>query len=217
MKHEVVVAALIFFSFSVSSTVATFHGQLEKQGPQTSFKVGYASDQPSELDIMVDEKEGLNITYKESFSFQPSQISRSIVREGENIPVKEFSVNVESIEPVREEYEIPVTLTAYSDAADSGATSPRVVQQREYVFNYLTKSSEDYSFEGGLIDSGSSSEAEEPDNTNSTEEENSLTQQNQTVQESQKEEQKNSDNGTTTLLILAVVMVFTYTIYEAVT
>jgi hypothetical protein len=215
MKPEVLLTAVVFLSISASATVATFHGELENQGPQTELIVGYASDQEANITLNVEEKPGLNISYTENYLFNLGQESRSVLRQGENIPLKQFRIQVESEEPVREEYSIPVSLTAYTQG-EGGSTAPRVVQEREYVFNYLTQSSNDYSFDGDLIGSNSSETGEQEV---SESEENGLTGENQTVQEEQQEEaeQENPGDGTNPILVIGVVAVFTYTIYEAIT
>lgn len=215
MKPEILLTAAVFLSISTSATVATFHGELENQGPETELTVGYASDQEANITLNVEEKSGLNISYTENYLFNPGQESRSVLRQGENIPLKKFQVQVKSEEPAREEYSIPVSLTAYTQG-EGGSTAPRVVQEREYIFSYQTQSSNDYSFEGDLIGSNSSETGEENVSEN---EENGLTGENQTVQEEQQEEaeEENPGDGTNPVLVLGVIAVFTYTIYEAIT
>jgi hypothetical protein len=215
MKPEILLTAAVFLSISASATVATFHGELKNQGPETQLTVGYASDQEANITLNVEEKPGLNLSYTENYLFNPDQESSSVLRQGENIPLKQFQVQVESEEPVREEYSIPVSLTAYTQG-EGGSTAPRVVQEREYVFTYLAQGPIDYSFDGELIGSNSS----EPEGEEVSEsEENGLTGENQTVQEEQQEEaeEENPGDGTNPVLVLGVVAVFTYTIYEAIT
>ncbi|QGA80118.1 hypothetical protein LC1Nh_0214 [Candidatus Nanohalobium constans] len=210
----------MLFSFSAASTVATFHGQMEKQGPETSYTVGFASDEYSKIELDAPEKEGLNISYIEEFEFEPENISRSINREGQNIPVKEFSIRVSSVDPVRQSYEVPVTLRAYGSGSAEGRATPRVVHERKYTFSYLTENSPDYNFEGSLI--GGETEDRDIAERNVSEEndvdseENSLTEENQTS-EQEELDKKESGEGVNPALLLGVLLVFSYVFYEAVT
>lgn len=213
-KQSALIAFLILLSFSAASLIATYPGRMEKQGPEAEFVVGYASDNEARLELEANRPEGINITLQRNYSFNPDEEERSIQRGSQNIPLKQFQIQVESVNPVREVYEIPVTLTAYSGSNQEGSTTPRVVQEREYEFTYYTESSE--GFEGDLINSNppQNNQSEEIPDQSPAEGENTSTNQKQNKLRNQNE---NDDEGATTLILaVLVLMVFSYTIYEAV-
>lgn len=218
MKKTILLAAIIAgLTASSTAITATYAGTVEKEGPQTEFVIGYASDQASTVELQAPEREGLNITYPESTNFDPENTSKSVLRDGQNIPLIELKIRVESGEIVQREYEIPVTLQAYrKNIAEESSTRPRIVQERQFSFTYLTAESPDFGFEGDLIDSNETvEEKDEPDEVLNLSEENTITEEKENI--TQEGGEKESGSRTTLLLTIAVVLVFGYTIYEAFT
>ena len=218
MKKTILLAAIIAgLTASSTAITATYAGTVEKEGPQTEFVIGYASDQASTVELQVPEREGLNITYPEVKEFDPENTSKSVLRDGQNIPLIELKIRVESGEIVQREYEIPVTLQAYrKNISEESSTRPRIVQERQFSFTYLTAESPDFGFEGDLIDSNETvEEKDEPDEVLNLSEENTITEEKENI--TQEGGEKESGSRTTLLLTVAVVLVFGYTIYEAFT
>lgn len=217
MKKALLFTAFIFFLAQSTAITATYAGTGEKEGPETEFTVGYASDKASKVELEVSDREGLNITYPEVTEFDPENTSKSVLRDGKNIPLIELKIGVESQKIVQREYNIPVTLQAYrKNISEESSTRPRIVQERQFSFTYLTAESPDYGFEGDLIDSNETVEEEdEPDEVLNLSEENTITEEKEN--NTQEGGEKESESKTTFLLAFAVVLVFGYTIYEAFT
>jgi len=220
MKKIIFISGLLLFVSTASASIGTFTGELEKQGPEAEFTVGLASDQPLQVEIDVQQVEGLNISYNQSFSFNPEEVERSYQRGDEILPVREYPVRVESLDVEKEAYTIPVTFRAFSEESQSG-TSPQVIHEREYEFRYVTDLSPSYGWNGSLIDGEQNnidedeSAEDEPDETLniSSEEENTLTEQNQTGQQGKENE---SGMDQTTFLLIGGIMILTlYIIREA--
>jgi hypothetical protein len=218
MKKTILLAAIIAgLTASSTAITATYAGTVEKEGPQTEFVIGYASDQASTVELQIPEREGLNITYPEVTEFDPGNTSKSVLRDGQNIPLIELKIRVESGEIVQREYEIPVTLQAYrKNISEESSTRPQIVQERQFSFTYLTAESPDFGFEGDLIDSNETvEEKDEPDEVLNLSEENTITEEKENI--TQEGGEKESGSRTTLMLAVAVVLVFGYTIYEAFT
>ncbi len=220
MKKTILLSGLLLFVSLASASIGTFTGELEKQGPETEFNIGLASDQPLEVEMDVQQVEGLNITYNQSFRFNPENVERSYQRGDEILPVREYSVRVESLDVEKEAYTIPVTFRAYSDQ-DQFGTSPQVIHEREYDFRYVTDLSESYGWNGSLIDGEEGSEEpERPEEEQSDEtldlnengSENTLTTGNETVDG---EEDQSSGNRTTLVLLVMILFLSVYILREA--
>lgn len=211
-KLSVLTLVFILLTFSAASTVATYPGEMEEQGPEAVFTVGYASDSAAEIELEVLDKEGLNVTHVEKYSFVPDEESKMVQRGDETLPLKEFEIQVESVNPSQRVYSIPVSLTAYTNSNQRGRTTPRVVQERQYTFTYHTEASN--SFDGSLLDPGR--EEEEPDSQrNETGKESSLT--NQSQENTGSRESEEEGGSINMVLVFSVVLVFGYTVYEAIT
>lgn len=215
MKNLKLFLAVIILSSSALAVTGTYTGETEKSGPSANYIIGFASESPSKIELEIPEKQGLNITYEEEFSFQPEDTSK--VLESENpVPLKEIDIRVESIDPVKSIYEIPVVFRALRSNNESG-TTPDIVQEREYRFLFETELSPDYGYEGNLIESKNGSDSDnstEPDEKLDITEENTLTEENQSNLQG---DEKNPDSGPNKVLLTLVVLVFGYTIYEAFT
>lgn len=215
MKKLFLLFSTVLIASTAYATVGTYPGELEKQGPEAKLVVGYASDQPATIEIDVEKKQGLNISHTEKFEFRPENISRVVQRGDQQLSLKEFNIKVVSDEPERELYEIPVTLRAFNPRADEDGATPRIIQEREYIFEYRTELSPDYGYEGDLIDGERENESQErPDETLNVSEENSLTGDNQTDTQGETEE---PGTGLNPVLVALTVLVFGYVIYEAFT
>lgn len=221
MKKILLFAIFIFLVAESGAITATYAGALEKEGPEAEFLIGYASDQASKVELEVPKREGLNISYPRVTDFDPEGVSKTVQHQGKNIPLMELSIRVSSQEIVTDEYNIPVTLRAYrKNVSRESSTRPRIVQERQFSFSYLTSKIPDYGFEGDIIDkSNQTSESEEgrdePDETLNLSEENTITEEEANITE-EGAEGKN-DSRTTLMLAAAVILVFGYTIYEAFT
>jgi hypothetical protein len=216
MKSEIFFVALLMFTFSAASVVATYHGQLEKEGPEASFVMGFASDEPARIELSAEKRTGLNITYKQEYSFVPEEAPERIQSEGGYIPLKEFSIDFSSTDPQESLYSVPIVLRAYADVNGSGSATPKLVNEREYVFRYRTQLSSDYGLEGELINSSEQEEQIIDDGFNENSSENTIIDENQTnTRVGGEEKQPNQD--TTLLLAIGVLLVFGYTLYEALT
>ena len=77
MKKKILILGLLLFVSLASASIGTFTGELEKQGPESEFNVGLTSDQPLQAELEVQKVEGLNITYNQSFRFNPENVERS--------------------------------------------------------------------------------------------------------------------------------------------
>ena len=214
MKLETLAIALTLLTFSASSVVATYHGELEKQGPEAEFVVGFASDKKTEVHISVGEKKGLNYTYPEKLQFKPSEAEKRIRNSEGYIPLNEFSISVQSHDPVMKAYKIPVTMKAYSKSNRSGGTAPEVVNERSYTFTYQTQLSPDYGFEESLIDGGDRNQTDLNESTEYTTE-STIIEKQQTDSRVEDEKEK-SNSGVSPVLVIGVLLVFSYTIYEAI-
>jgi hypothetical protein len=215
-KYFTLVTLLACLTFSTASIVATYHGTLEKKGPEAEYKVGYASDNPAEIRFKLPDKEGLNISYERNHTFSPGESSRTLQRQGKDLSVKEFFIQVSSEDPVRGEYTVPVTLTAYPDAENGGGTRSEVIQEREYSFTYVSESSD--RFDEDLLNPRNDEQVS--NDTVNEEDESSgpdnLSQDND--RESDEEEKSEGGiNKTTLALAVSVLAVFSYTFYEVVT
>lgn len=220
MKKTIFILGLLLFVSTASASIGTFTGELEKQGPEAEFTVGLASDQPLQVEIDVQQVEGLNISYNQSFRFNPENVERSYQRGDEILPVKEYSVRVEPSNINQQTYSIPVTFRAYSEQ-DQFGTSPQVIHEREYDFTYVTDLSESYGWNGSLIDGEEGSEEpERPEKGQSAEtldldensSENTLTTGNETVDG---EEEQSSVNRTTLVLLVMILFLSVYILREA--
>ena len=220
MKKKILILGLLLFVSLASASIGTFTGELEKQGPESEFNVGLTSDQPLQAELEVQKVEGLNITYNQSFRFNPENVERSYQRGGEILPVREYSVRVESLDVEKEAYTVPVTFRAYSEQNQFG-TSPQVIHEREYEFRYITDLSGNYGWNGSLIDGEEGSEEpERPEEGQSDEtldldengSENTLTTGNETVDG---EEEQSSGNRTTLILLVMILFLSVYILREA--
>jgi len=217
MKNLLLLAGLCLMTATASATVGTYTGELEKEGPEAEFLIGFASDKSSKVQLEVGEFEGLEIKYNQSFRFDPGNVSKTMQYGGNRLPVKEFNLYVESVEPSKKVYSIPVVFKAFKSGESSEGTSPRVVHEREYVFNYRTELSSNYGFEGDLIrpEKDNISDSERDQDFVNGSEENSLTGENQTSsQGEQKAESSENWSTTTYALLTAVVLVFSYIMKE---
>lgn len=219
MKNTILLVALVFSISLSSATIGTYTGDLESEGPETSFLVGFASDQPVQLDLEVIEPEGLNVEYNNSVFFEPEGASKTVQHRNGQLPLKELFINVNSIDPVEEVYEIPVTLRAFNPESEQSQTSPKIVHEREYTFYYRTELSSNYGFEGDLIrpdenrDLNENSEGREENQTNVSKE-NTITGKNQTSSQGEGQESE-TRSRTTYLLIAGIIVVFGYVLKEA--
>lgn len=220
MKKLIFISGLLLFISLASASIGTFTGELEKQGPEADFNVGLASDKPLEVELDVQQVQGLNITYNQSFSFEPGEVERNYQRGDQFLPVKEYSVRVESIDVDQEAYSIPVTFRAFSEGSQSG-TSPQVIHEREYEFIYVTDLAPSYGWNGSLIDNeNSSEEVDRPEEGQSDESldldengsENTLTTGNETVNG---EKNESSANRTTLVLLVMILFLSVYILREA--
>jgi hypothetical protein len=220
MKKIIFILGLLLFVSTASASIGTFTGELEKQGPEAEFTVGLASDQPLQVELEVQKVEGLNISYNQSFRFNPENVERSYQRGDEILPVREYSVRVGSLDVEKEAYNIPMTFRAYSDQ-DQFGTSPQVIHEREYDFRYVTDLSESYGWNGSLIDGEEGSEEpERPEEEQSDEtldldengSENTLTTDNETIDG---EKEQSSGNRTTLILLVMILFLSVYILREA--
>lgn len=212
-KYYIIPLFFVFLSISTTAKIATYHGELEAKGPKAEFLIGFASDNSAELEIETPEKEGINISHIQNYSFKPSNESRLYEGSEESLSLKEFKIKVESVDPSKRIYEIPVSLMEHSNSNSEGGIAPRILQEREYTFEYHTKYSD--TFEGDLIDS----ESQEDNSSLLTKEgntEDSLTAENKS---SSNEIQNQEDpRGQTTLILgAAIFLVFSYVFYEVFT
>ena len=217
MKNLLLLISLCLFVAAASATVGTYTGELEKEGPKAEFLIGFASDKTSNVSIDIGESEGLQIEYNSSLEFHPGGAQKNMQYGGVQLPVHEFSVNVKSVEPSKEIYNIPVTVKAFNAGETGQGTSPRVVHEREYVFIYRTELSSSYGFDGDLITPGNNNRSDSENNQGliNESEENGLTELNQTSsQEGQKLESSENWSTTTYALLAAVVLVFSYIMKE---
>jgi len=215
MKKIFLFLSAVFLVSAGSATIGTYSGELEKQGPETELLIGYASDQPATIELDVSQRNGLNLSYNKSFDFRPENISRVVQRRGKQLSLKEFNIEVVSDKPKRQIYEIPVTLTAFNQGTEQEGVTPRIIQEREYVFEYRTELSPEYGYQGDLIDTEKENEtSERPDETLNVSDENSLTDQSQEDTQGEEEE---PDPGLNPILVVLVVAVFGYVIYEVFT
>lgn len=218
MKKLALIFVILFFSGLSTATVATYTGETVKQGPETEFMIGLASDQNLNTEIEVDEVEGLSISYNSSYMFDPSDSDKVFQSGGQQYSLKELNINVQSQNVSRERYDIPVTFRAYSNQSSEG-TRPRVIHEREYTFSFVTDLSPDFGLNGSLISDEETDPAErdEPDERlNVTpDKENTLTDRNQTDPQGEENE---TGPGTTTFLLIGGILALTlYIIREAFT
>lgn len=221
MKKLILISAIIIFSGLSTATIATYTGETVKQGPEADYMVGVASDQELNIELEVEQVEGLNISYNQSFVFRPNESDKVVQRNGEEYSLREIYIRVESVDVSQKNYNIPVTLRAYNDQ-DSEGTRPQVIHERDYGFRFVTDFSQDFGLDGGLIsgeedDQVDQDEQDKPDETLnlSEDEENTLTNQNQT--DPQGEENDSGPGRTTFLLIGGIVVLTLYIIREAFT
>ena len=217
MRNILFFTALVLLIMQSAGITATYGGTVEKEGPETEFIIGYASDYPTSIKLQVPEREGLNITYPKVIEFDPTNTSKTVLRDGSNIPLIELKVQVESQDIVQREYDIPVVLQAYrNNISDKSSTRPQIVQERQFSFTYLTAESPDFGFEGELIESNETVAGEdEPDEVLNLSEENTITEEEENI--TREEGEKKSGSRTTALLAAGVILVFGYTLYEAFT
>jgi hypothetical protein len=216
MKPEIFLTVLVLLTFSTTAVVATYHSQLEKEGPQASYVVGFASDEPARIELSAENRTGLNLTYEQEYSFDPDEVQKRVQRKGSYIPLKEFYINISSTDPQESLYEVPVVLRAYSDVNGSGSATPKLVNEREYVFRYRTQLSPDYGLDGDLINSSEQGEPPRDENPVRNSSENTIMEENQTSTRAEGGERE-PGKDTTLLLAAGVLLVFGYTLYEALT
>jgi hypothetical protein len=209
MKKFLVILSLLLFVYPALATVATYPGEIEKQGTEATFKFGFASDTPSNLNISVEEPEGLKIDYPSSPEFSPENAPSSVQIGGSQLPVKEYSISVEEIESSGVVYRIPVSVEAVKSSETSQGISSQVLQEREYVFRLVTDTSSE-----SIIDSDNS-RRENLSETRETEDEEQKTLILENNSNSSGVEGKKSGPGLSLPLLAGVVLVFSYIIYEA--
>ncbi|MFO7794094.1 MAG: hypothetical protein R6V35_03920 [Candidatus Nanohaloarchaea archaeon] len=219
MKGITLILALTVFISMVSASIGTFTGDLKQEGPEAEFIVGIASDKPLKVEIDVPEREGLNITYNQSFRFDPNNEDRVYQRGSTSLPVREYQISVESVDVTQETYSIPVNFKAYPESKNAG-TSPRVIQERVYMFNYVTDLSPNHGWDGSLIDNGDNSVSNNEDQNKSSgadetldlgnNSENSLTEGNQTDDV----RVENSTDRTTQILLGLILLLSIYILKE---
>ncbi|MFP4038800.1 MAG: hypothetical protein ACLFTA_03380 [Candidatus Nanohaloarchaea archaeon] len=212
MRKLGVLIALLLFTAYASATIGTYTGETEKEGPEAEYVVGFASDRPATLQLELEKMEGLNFSYEEEVDFRPEDASRHVLRGGERLALKELNIVVESEDPVKEVYEVPVTLRAFRPENLSEGVTPRVIHEREYVLSYRTQISPEHGYEGDLVEPDRE-EDREPDESINISEENTITGENNTKVREEGEESARD----TLLLTAAVILVFGYTVYEAFT
>lgn len=198
---------------TVSATVATFSGEQLKDGPAADYRIGVASDKQLKINFSVPEKEGLNISLPERSSFDPENAGSRISVGNEQLPLQEFYLQIDSINPQKNVYSIPVRIEMWPEVETGEGTRPQVVQEREYVYEFNTVIEDSGGLDEGLIsDPGEDSESEDADpvNISTGDAEDSLTEENNSGTDEPQNPENDQINRMTWILIGLIVVISSY-------
>lgn len=214
MKRIIFVLSLILLAGSVSSTIATYQGSEVKKGPEAQFGIGLGSNQTLNITLDVENKKGLNISYRRNFIFNPEKTESQIINSGENLPSDEIIINVRSDNPLKRTYRIPVVLNLNPISYESGEVASDVAYEREYTFIYKANFESGFGWEGKIPDKNNLDEANNTEgDSNNLDSENSLNQDDNNLSENEpKNPENNSFNEITILLIISLISISLYII-----